>query len=58
MICGSPAMPKQVFAVLGGCGFRISPRLGEPGDDAIARAFVEQRAAPDEVPPIRAGAVP
>ena len=42
MICGSPAMLKEVSAMLDGFGFKISPRIGEMGDYVIERAFVEQ----------------
>jgi len=42
MICGSPAMLKEISAMLDGFGFEISPRIGEMGDYVIERAFVEQ----------------
>lgn len=42
MICGSPAMLKEISAMLDGYGFQISPRIGEMGDYVIERAFVEQ----------------
>lgn len=42
MICGSPAMLKEVSAMLDGFGFKISPHIGEMGDYVIERAFVEQ----------------
>ncbi|MBP5997858.1 MAG: ferredoxin--NADP reductase [Azonexus sp.] len=42
MICGSPAMLKEISAMLDGFGFQISPRIGEMGDYVIERAFVEQ----------------
>ena len=42
MICGSPAMLKEISAMLDGFGFKISPRIGEMGDYVIERAFVEQ----------------
>lgn len=42
MICGSPAMLKEISGMLDGFGFRISPRIGEMGDYVIERAFVEQ----------------
>ncbi len=42
MICGSPAMLKEISAMLDGFGFEISHRIGEMGDDVIERAFVEQ----------------
>lgn len=41
MICGSPAMLKDVSAMLDRFGFNISPRMGEPADYVIERAFVE-----------------
>jgi ferredoxin--NADP+ reductase len=40
MICGSPAMLGDLSALLEARGFRISPRVGEPGDFVIERAFV------------------
>lgn len=42
MICGSPAMLKEVSAMLDGFGFKSSPHIGEMGDYVIERAFVEQ----------------
>lgn len=42
MICGSPAMLKDTSAILDKHGFIISPRIGEPGDYVIERAFVEK----------------
>lgn len=42
MICGSPAMLKEISAMLDGYGFAISPHIGEAGDYVIERAFVEQ----------------
>ena len=42
MICGSPAMLKEISAMLDDFGFKISPRIGEMGDYVIERAFVEQ----------------
>ena len=42
MVCGSPAMLKDVSALLDARGFEISPRVGEPGDYVIERAFVER----------------
>ena len=42
MICGSPAMLKEISAMLDGFGFEISHRIGEMGDYVIERAFVEQ----------------
>lgn len=42
MICGSPAMLEESSQVLNELGFEISPRMGEPGDYVIERAFVEK----------------
>ncbi|GAA3909636.1 ferredoxin-NADP reductase [Halomonas cibimaris] len=42
MICGSPAMLDDTSALLDELGFKISPRMGEPGDYVIERAFVEK----------------
>lgn len=42
MICGSPAMLKEISLMLDSYGFEISPRIGEVGDYVIERAFVEQ----------------
>lgn len=42
MICGSPAMLEESSQVLNELGFTISPRMGEPGDYVIERAFVEK----------------
>jgi ferredoxin--NADP+ reductase len=42
MICGSPAMLKDLSALLDARGFAISPHIGEMGDYVIERAFVEQ----------------
>mgnify|MGYP002139642204 CR=1 FL=1 len=42
MICGSPAMLKELSTMLDGFGFKISPHIGEAGDYVIERAFVEQ----------------
>lgn len=42
MICGSPAMLKEISRMLDGFDFRISPHIGEAGDYVIERAFVEQ----------------
>lgn len=42
MICGGPAMLKDCCEMLDQRGFRISPRIGEPGDYVIERAFVER----------------
>jgi ferredoxin--NADP+ reductase len=40
MICGSPAMLKDLSVLLDARGFHISPHVGEPGDYVIERAFV------------------
>jgi len=42
MICGGPAMLKEISAMLDGFGFAISPHIGVAGDYVIERAFVEQ----------------
>ncbi len=42
MICGSPAMLKDSCDLLDRRGFKISKRIGEPGDYVIERAFVEK----------------
>ena len=42
MICGSPAMLKEVADMLDQFGFQASPKIGELGDYVIERAFVEQ----------------
>jgi ferredoxin--NADP+ reductase len=42
MICGSPQMLKDSEALLDARGFVVSPRVGEPGDYVIERAFVEK----------------
>ncbi|MBL8248431.1 MAG: ferredoxin--NADP reductase [Candidatus Competibacter sp.] len=42
MICGSPAMLKEIRALLDARGFFISPHVGEQGDYVIERAFVEK----------------
>ena len=42
MLCGSPAMLKDVSQMLDQRDFKISPRIGEPGDYVIERAFVEK----------------
>ncbi|WP_137936844.1 ferredoxin--NADP reductase [Chitinivorax sp. B] len=42
MICGSPSMLKDTCAMLDKRGFKVSPRVGEPGDYVIERAFVEK----------------
>ncbi|MEQ5837497.1 ferredoxin--NADP reductase [Marinobacter sp. NFXS9] len=42
MLCGSPAMLRDLTAMLDANGFVASPQQGEPGDYVIERAFVEQ----------------
>ncbi|RJF86504.1 ferredoxin--NADP reductase [Oleomonas cavernae] len=42
MICGSPAMLKDLQALLDARGFKMSPQLGVPGDYVFERAFVER----------------
>ena len=42
MICGGPAMLKDMRAVLDGAGFTISTGIGQAGDYVIERAFVEK----------------
>ncbi|HEU4708396.1 MAG TPA: ferredoxin--NADP reductase [Methylophilaceae bacterium] len=42
MICGSPHMLADTSALLDERGFVVSPRIGEPGDYVIERAFVEK----------------
>ena len=42
MLCGSPAMLADTAALLDRLGFEVSPRIGEPGDYVIERAFVEK----------------
>ena len=42
MICGSPAMLKDVQAMLDARGFEASARIGVAGDYVIERAFVEK----------------
>lgn len=42
MICGGPAMLKEISAMLDGLGFESSPHTGVAGDYVIERAFVEQ----------------
>jgi ferredoxin--NADP+ reductase len=42
MLCGSPAMLKDTAAMLDHFGLEVSPRIGEPGDYVIERAFVEK----------------
>ena len=42
MICGGPAMLKDLRVVLDGLGFSISAGIGQAGDYVIERAFVEK----------------
>lgn len=42
MICGGPAMLKDMRAVLDQAGFTISTGVGQAGDYVIERAFVEK----------------
>lgn len=42
LLCGSPNMLHDSCEILDGLGFKESPRMGEPGDYAIERAFVEK----------------
>ena len=42
MICGGPAMLKDMRAVLDEAGFAISAGIGQAGDYVIERAFVEK----------------
>lgn len=42
MLCGSPQMLADTEALLNNRGFKVSPRIGEPGDYVIERAFVEK----------------
>ncbi len=42
MMCGSPAMLKDLCTMLDERGFKASPRQGEAGDYVIERAFVEK----------------
>lgn len=42
MICGGPAMLKDISAMLTEYGFKVSPKTGERGDFVIERAFVDQ----------------
>ena len=42
MLCGSPAMLADTAALLDRRSFKVSPRIGEPGDYVIERAFVEK----------------
>ena len=42
LICGSPSMLSDLCDMLNGMGFKESPRMGDPADYAIERAFVEK----------------
>mgnify|MGYP001341237429 FL=1 len=42
MICGSPEMLKDTQDLLDSMDFKVSPRIGEPGDYVIEHAFVEK----------------
>lgn len=42
LMCGSPSMLTDLCKILNGMGFKESPGMGEPGDYAIERAFVEK----------------
>lgn len=42
MICGSEAMLQDCCTLLDARGFKASPRVGEPGDYVIERAFAEK----------------
>jgi len=42
MICGSPAMLKEISEMLDARGFKVSPSLGHSGDYVFERAFVEK----------------
>lgn len=42
MLCGSPAMLEDTCKLLDARGFKVSKRIGEPGDYVIERAFVEK----------------
>jgi ferredoxin--NADP+ reductase len=42
MLCGSPAMLKELSGMLDGRGFQASPNIGATGDYVIERAFVEK----------------
>ena len=42
MTCGSPSMLDETSEVLNEFGLTISPRMGDPGDYLIERAFVEK----------------
>lgn len=42
MICGSPYMLRDTAKLLDDHGLTVSPRMGDPGDYVIERAFVDQ----------------
>ncbi len=42
MICGGPAMLKDMRAVIDDAGFTISAGIGQAGDYVIDRAFGEK----------------
>jgi ferredoxin/flavodoxin---NADP+ reductase len=42
MLCGSPGMLNDTRTLLDQKGFVVSPRIGEPGDYVIERAFVDK----------------
>ncbi|MDQ5903673.1 MAG: ferredoxin/flavodoxin---NADP+ reductase [Pseudomonadota bacterium] len=42
MICGSPAMNRDMCDLLDSHGFKVSPYIGAQGDYVIERAFVEK----------------
>ena len=42
MLCGSPAMLAESRQLLDERGFEIAPRIGNPGDYVIERAFTEK----------------
>ena len=42
MICGGPAMLKDMRSVLDEAGFKVSAGIGQAGDYVIERAFVEK----------------
>lgn len=42
MICGSPQMLADTEVLLNNRQFKVSPRIGDPGDYVIERAFVEK----------------
>ncbi len=52
MLCGSPAMLKELSDMLDARGFNVSPNIGTPGDYVIERAFVAKSAGPRAGPTI------